>query len=419
MSFIVAAMPFFLLLIFIELVVDKIRGAGFYRFSDTLASLNLGIFSRFIGLITALVTLSAYAYLFEHYSITQLANDSYITWFFAFIFYDLVYYWGHRLNHRINIMWGSHVVHHSGEEYNLTTALRQSSSPSVFGWVLFLPLAIIGIPPIVIAGCASLNLIYQFWVHTRHINKMPAWFEAVMVTPSHHRVHHALNRQYIDKNFAGVFIVWDKLFNSFQAELEEVEIVYGVSHQLKSWNPVWANLQVYYLLWQDVVNTKAWPDKLAALLKPPGWRPKDMIEQYPRAWVTTKTMVKYDVPLTISQKGYVLGQYLIFLTLTFYFLTNTAMFALPVLMTVSFVGILNLVVISALQEQKSQVKWLEYFRLSLTAAFILVLVPNELINYGIGITSSIVAGSLAAFNLGYLSRAHLTDSVISPSLSEK
>jgi len=418
MSFIVAAMPFFLLLIFIELVIDKIRDAGFYRFSDTLASLNLGIFSRFIGLITALITLSVYAYFFEYFSISQWADDTFITWLFAFILYDLVYYWGHRLNHRINILWGSHVVHHSGEEYNLTTALRQSSSPSIFGWVLFLPLAILGIPPIVIACCASLNLIYQFWVHTRHINKMPAWFEAVMVTPSHHRVHHALNRQYIDKNFAGVFIIWDKLFNSFQAELEDIDIVYGVSHQLKSWNPVWANLQVYYLLWQDVVNTKAWQDKLAALLKPPGWRPKDMIEQYPRSWVTTKTMVKYDVPLTLSQKGYVLGQYLTFLVLTFYFLTHTAAFTLPILISASLVGILNLVVISALQEQKRQVKWLECFRLALTAIVVLMLVPIEHISYGIGITLSIVVASIIAFNLMFLSQVHLTKPAINTPVSE-
>ena len=167
---------------------------------------------------------------------------------------------------------------------------------------MFIPLAFIGVPPLVALACGSLNLVYQFWVHTRHINKMPAWYEAIFVTPSHHRVHHALNREYIDKNYAGVFILWDKLFGSFQPELEKVDIVYGVSHQLKSWNPIWANLKVYWHLSVDAFRTKHWQDKLKVFFKPPGWRPEDVAKEYPMSWVTTKTMVKYDVTLSVQSK---------------------------------------------------------------------------------------------------------------------
>ena len=363
MNLIVAAIPLFLILIIIELTVDRLRNTRYYRFNDAINSLNIGIFSRVTGILKAAIPISIYFILYDNYALFTLDESSVLVWVFAFVAYDLAYYWSHRLNHRIGVMWGSHVVHHSSEEYNLTTALRQTSTPSLLGWTMFLPLSILGVPPEVAIACGALNLIYQFWVHTRHINKMPKWFEAVMVTPSHHRVHHALNRQYIDKNYAGVFIFWDKIFDSFQQELDDVEIVYGVSHQLKSWNPLWANVQVYYHLLLDFLGTKSWRDKCKVWFKPPGWRPEDVNKSHPRPYVTTKTMKKYDVTLSSSIKGYLLAQYLIFLVLTAIFLTLVPTLSYTMILPVCFLATMTLVVISGIQEQKTWSLWLEPIRI--------------------------------------------------------
>ncbi|NMP30179.1 sterol desaturase family protein [Thalassotalea sp. M1531] len=367
MSFIIAAIPVFLILIAIELIADKVRGTGYYQFNDALNSLNLGVLSRVSGILLAAIPISAYYWLYHNHAIWQLSDQSIAVWFFAFIAYDLGYYWVHRLGHRVSVMWGSHVVHHSSEEYNLTTALRQTSTPSLFGWIIYLPMAVIGVSPELAVACGSLNLIYQFWVHTRHVDKLPQWYEAIFVTPSHHRVHHALNRDYIDKNFAGVFILWDKLFGSFQPEKNEVKIVYGVSHQLKSWNPVWANFQVYWNLCIDALHTRKIKDKIKVFFMPPGWRPSDVKQKFPRRYATTKTMVKYDVEISSSYKAYLLIHFIVFLGLIFAFILSVASNNLLTNWTLCAVAILNLVVISSIQEQKYWHVWAEPVRVIITA----------------------------------------------------
>ena len=393
MNFIVAAIPFFLLLIAIELVVDKIKGTGYYRFSDTIASLNLGIFSRIIGILLAVIPLSAYVLVYQHYALWQLDENSILVCLFAFVVYDLGYYWVHRLGHQINVMWGSHVVHHSGEEYNLTTALRQTSTPAAFGWLIYLPLAVIGISPLLLIACGSLNLIYQFWVHTRLINKLPAWYEAIFVTPSHHRVHHALNRDYIDKNFAGVFILWDKLFGSFQPEKPEINIVYGISTQLKSWNPIWANFQVYWQLLLDAWHTQNWLDKVKVFLMPPGWRPTDVKQLHPRQYATTKTLIKYDVPLTTRTKAYLLVHFVLFIAMVFAFILQTGNYPLTLNVSICTLAIFNLSVISAMQERKDWVKWSEPVRLMVTSYAVWALLPEP------SILSIIIIGLILTFSL--------------------
>jgi len=377
MGFILAAIPLFFILIAIELVADKIRATNYYQFNDAINSLQLGIFSRITGIIKALLPFSIYLYIYDNYRLFTLPDDHSLTWLFAFIVYDLAYYWVHRLSHRINIMWGSHVVHHSSEEYNLTTALRQTSTPAVFSWLILIPLAFSGISPLMLLSCGALNLIYQFWVHTRHINKLPKLFEYIFVTPSHHRVHHALNRDYIDKNFAGVFILWDKLFNTFQSEKADLKIVYGVSHQLKSWNPIWANVQVYLTLWQDSLATKKWADKLRVWLKPPGWRPEDILKSKPRAFVTTKTMEKYDVVLSLPEKIYILIQHALIILMTFWFLLSLPSISIEIAIFVASFATFSLFTISALQEQKHYALYLEIPRVIATCALVLYFLPSS------------------------------------------
>lgn len=377
MNFILAAIPFFFLLIAIELVTDKVRGTGYYRFNDAVSSLQLGILSRASGILKALIPLSIYVICYEQFRIFTLDDSSNVVAITAFVLYDLGYYWVHRLSHRINVMWGSHVVHHSSEEYNLTTALRQTSTPALFAGFVYLPLAFLGVSPALLIACASLNLIYQFWVHTRHIDKLPRWFEAIFVTPSHHRVHHGLNRDYIDKNFAGVFILWDKIFGSFQEEKRDVTTVYGVSQQLKSWNPIWANFQVYTNLWQDMMHTKSWSNKVKVWLMPPGWRPEDAAAANPRGYATTKTLVKYDIKLNKKEKCYVLLQHVSTIGFTFWLLLNLSTLSLATGVSLALFVIYSLYTIACLQEKQRFAFWFEVIRLTCTASIVIWLAPLE------------------------------------------
>lgn len=372
---ILIAVPFFFILIAIEVWQDRRKGTGYYRLNDAISSLNLGVVSRLTGIFKFVIPFSAYVWIYEHYAVWQLSQESMWIWLLAFVIYDLGYYWVHRLSHRMHIMWGSHVVHHSSEEYNLTTALRQTGTPAVFAWLIFLPMAVLGISPTIVLTCAALNLIYQFWVHTRHIDKLPAWFEAIFVTPSHHRVHHALNREYIDKNYAGVFILWDKWFGSFAAEKPDVEIVYGVSQQLNSFNPVWANWQVYRGMLQDVWRTQRFSDKLKTLLMPPGWRAGDMQQQFPRQYVSTTTLKKYNPPLTAGLRRYLLVQFAILVGLVFLLLLNIPTMPLSLSIGLSLLAIGHCWLISVLQEGKPFSVWLEPLRLISIAVSLILLLP--------------------------------------------
>jgi alkylglycerol monooxygenase len=231
MNFIIYAIPIFFLLIAIELIAEKWRKTNYYRTNDAINSLSAGVLSQMTGLLKKLIPFTLYLMVFEHIQLFTLPNQWWV-WLFAFVAYDFLYYWNHRLGHEINLLWAAHVVHHSSEEYNLTTALRQSSG-SIVSWVFYLPLAIIGVDPVVLISVGSLNLIYQFWVHTRHIPKL-GWYELFFVTPSNHRVHHAQNQIYLDRNYGGVFIIWDRIFGTFQEELDTQKPVYGIRKALQS-----------------------------------------------------------------------------------------------------------------------------------------------------------------------------------------
>lgn len=306
MNFILYAVPFFFLLIGLELVLEKVRKTEYYRTNDAINSLSAGVLSRMVDIVKALVPLTVYVFIFENFAFLQLA-DTALVWIIAFILYDFCYYWNHRLGHEMSLLWAAHVVHHSSEEYNLTTALRQSSS-SIFSWIFYLPLALIGIDPILLIAVGSLNLIYQFWVHTRHVPKL-GWVEWLFVTPSNHRVHHAQNRVYIDRNYGGVFIIWDRLFGSFQEELDEQPVIFGIRSSLKSWNPLYANVQVYAQLWRDSWHTKSWRDKCRVWLGRTGWRPEDVTQAFPIIKTDLDHFEKFDIPLSTLRKLYCLLQH--------------------------------------------------------------------------------------------------------------
>ena len=255
------AIPFFLLAIAAELAWNAYRKTGYYRSNDAINSLSLGVLSTTSKLVMVDIAGRVYGWVQEELAITQWMLEGWVSLAVAFVAYDFCYYWFHRLSHERRIFWAAHVAHHQSEEYNLTTALRQTSTGFLIGWLFYVPCFMLGMPADVFVTVASANLIYQFWVHTRFVNTLGP-LEYVLVTPMNHRVHHARNPEYIDKNYGGFFILWDRLFGTYRAEDSHLPIDYGITRGLNSWNPLWANLHVYVDMLRDTISTPRLSDKL-------------------------------------------------------------------------------------------------------------------------------------------------------------
>jgi len=274
------ATPAFLLLVLFE------KWYGWYKGNDTvcgmdmLSSLGSGVTNVTKDVLGLSVSIISYEWLVNHIAVYHVQSTLWI-YVIAFIVLDFSGYWVHRIDHKVNLFWNNHIIHHSSEEFNLACALRQSISTfvQIFTFLL-IPAALLGVPASVIAIVAPIHLFAQFWYHTRHINKMGI-LEKIIVTPSHHRVHHAINPEYIDKNLSQIFIFWDKLFGTFQKELPNIPPVYGITRPVHTWNPVKINFQHLWLLIKDAWRTKSWKDKLRIWFMPTGWRPTDVTEKYP------------------------------------------------------------------------------------------------------------------------------------------
>ena len=307
------AIPFFFLLIAIELLFDRARRKRgqepVYRFADSIGSLSSGIGQQVLQVLAfSVVTVIMYGLVYERTAFLRFDEKSVLAWAGAFVLVDLAYFAYHWASHRVNFFWAMHVVHHSSEEYNLSTALRQSWFTNLTSWLFYVPLAVIGIPPLMFVLCITLNILYQFWIHTRLIGKVGA-FEWIFNTPSHHRVHHGIDPQYIDKNYAGVFIIWDRLFGTFTPEGSEPS--YGTVKPLASFNPFWANVEGFAALAAMSRQTSAFSDKLLVWVKPPEWRPADLGGPVVVPEVDRTTRQKYAVPLDRRIVGYIAGQFLI------------------------------------------------------------------------------------------------------------
>jgi len=267
---IVLATPVFLGLIGVELAIGRARGRAGYRLNDALSSIGLGVMSQVAGVFTAALTLGIYAVVHEHFALRQLSPASPWTWLAGLVAYDFLYYWHHRAGHRIALFWAAHVVHHQSEDYNLSTALRQTSSGWVAGWLFYLPMALLGFPPLVFGVVALIDLLYQYWVHTQQIGRL-GWFDRWFCAPSNHRVHHAVNDKYLDKNYGGILIVWDRLFGSFVPEHDRV--IYGLTRNIETFNPVRVAFGEYGALMRDLRAAPGWRLRLQIALRGPGWRP--------------------------------------------------------------------------------------------------------------------------------------------------
>jgi sterol desaturase/sphingolipid hydroxylase (fatty acid hydroxylase superfamily) len=292
---IVLATPVFLALIALEFVVGVARGRNTYRLNDALASIGLGVMSQVTGVFGRLLRIGVYTLAFEHVALLRLPADALWVWLFALVFYDLCYYGLHRAGHRVAVLWAAHAVHHQSEDYNLSTALRQTSSGFLLGWIFYLPMAVLGVPPLVFATVALIDLLYQYWVHTQQIGKL-GWFDRWFCSPSNHRVHHAVNERYLDKNYGGILIIWDRLFGTFAEEDDAEQVVYGTRAPLRSFDPVWANLQVYKELVLDSWRARSWADKLRVWWKPPGWRPADVAARWPKPAFDLAAVRRFDPP---------------------------------------------------------------------------------------------------------------------------
>jgi sterol desaturase/sphingolipid hydroxylase (fatty acid hydroxylase superfamily) len=274
------AMPAFLFLVLFEKWYGWYKGKDTVRNMDMISSLSSGVTNVTKDVLGLSIAILSYQWLVDKIAVVHVQQTIW-TYIIAFIALDFAGYWGHRINHVYNIFWNNHIIHHSSEEFNLACALRQSISEIVKVFTIFLlPAALLGVPAEVIAIVAPIQLFAQFWYHTRHINKM-GFLEYIIVTPSHHRIHHAINPEYIDKNYSQIFIIWDKLFGTFQAELTDIPAVYGITRPSQTWNPIKINFQHAWLLIKDAWRAKNWKDKLRIWIMPTGWRPADAAEKYP------------------------------------------------------------------------------------------------------------------------------------------
>lgn len=306
MNLIIYAVPFFALAIFAELSYGLLSQRNTYRLNDSISSLFLGTLSQARRFLTLGVGGWIYYLVTRYFSLPLMDVGHWFTWVLAFVAYDFCYYWLHRLGHERSILWAAHVAHHQSEDYNLTTALRQTSTGFLLGWVFYVPMYLLGIPAEVVVTVGSLNLIYQFWVHTEHVPKL-GWYEKIFVTPSNHRVHHAQNDLYLDRNYGGVFILWDRLFGTFQEERSEEPCIYGIRGPLRSWNPVRAITHIYLDMIRDSWNTTYTKDKFRVWYGRTGWRPEDVSRRFPKEKNDLDTFEKYDPKI-----GSTVGFYCVF-----------------------------------------------------------------------------------------------------------
>lgn len=290
------AIPFFILLMGVEFLIGRRMGVRNYRNFDTISSISSGMTNTLKEVLGLTIIIISYTWFYNHLAFFK-AEPKWWMYLICFVGLDFAGYWSHRFEHVVNVFWNRHIVHHSSEEFNLACALRQPVSTviAVFTFLL-IPTALLGVPPEVIGVVAPLHLFAQFWYHTRLIKRM-GFLEKIIVTPSHHRVHHAINDIYLDKNYGQIFIIWDKMFGTFQEEKDEIPPVYGVKRAVNTWNPILINYQHLWLLIKDAVRTNKIGDKLSIWFRPTGWRPEDQKAAHPVPAIEDPyAYQKYDTP---------------------------------------------------------------------------------------------------------------------------
>jgi sterol desaturase/sphingolipid hydroxylase (fatty acid hydroxylase superfamily) len=365
-NYIVLAIPVFFLLIGGELLFVRLARRDYYRLNDAVSDLSCGTVQQIVEVFLKTALFSGYLLLFERFRVATLPTDKAWVWVAGFLGVDFFYYWFHRMSHEVNAIWATHVVHHQSEEYNLAVALRQGAFQSAFSSAFYLPLALLGFPPVLFLTLSSLNTLYQFWIHTRAIGKLGP-LDRVLNTPSNHRVHHGRNPNYIDRNHGGTLIVWDRLFGTYQPEQEEV--VYGITKPLASFNPIWANLHYWIELVDLARRTGRWADRLRVFAKPPGWRPAELGGFEPAPEVDARSYRKWDVEAPAGVTLYVFAQFVVIMLGTGALLNLQDSLSRGPLIAGSLLVVLSLVALGGLLERRVWAPWLEATRLIAIVGF--------------------------------------------------
>ncbi len=307
-------------LLIIEWIVSILMKKKVYNPMDAISGMSSGITNNTKALLKLTIVIMSYEWMFDHLSLFEMKVSPW-AYILAFVGFDFAYYWRHRWAHEINFLWNRHLIHHSSEEFNLSAGMRQPISGFIeLYFFLYIPIAMLGVPTMVVAVIAPLHRFAQFWYHTRLITRMGI-LEKIIVTPAHHRVHHAINAEYIDKNYSAIFIIWDKLFGTFQEETLDNPPVYGIKKAAQSWNPFLINFMHITQLIKDTWNTKKITDKIKIWYKKTGWRPADVTEKYPVTYVEdAKTQIKYRTETTPFLITWFFIQVILHIAIQFHFL---------------------------------------------------------------------------------------------------
>lgn len=362
------AVPGFFALIGVEMVVARARGVHVYRLADSVTDLSCGVSSQIEAMFFAVMQLGIYTLLWTRFRIFDL--HGWPAWVAAFFGVDFLYYWWHRLSHEVNFLWAAHVVHHQSEDYNLAVALRQSITTSWTSLPFYVPLAFVGVPPLVFAVTHALSTLYQFWIHTQLVKKIHGPVDWIMNLPSHHRVHHAINPQYLDKNYAATLIVWDRIFGTYIEEDETC--VYGITKPLASFNPLWAQVHYYIEIARRAARATGF-DRVHVWFASPAWAAKNETKYS----ADVKTRPKYEVTTSRETRRYVFAQYILLLAVTPLLMVVHTSLA-PVAFVTSCVALaLGLIAMGALLENKSWARALEILRIGVSIAAVVVVVRSR------------------------------------------
>jgi len=307
-NLIALAIPVFFAMIGVEILIARWQGQTVYRFNDAITDLSCGIGQQVTGVFMKTAVFAGYLWLYGHARLFDLPEHHWAVWVLGALGVDFAYYGWHRASHRINFVWATHVPHHQSQDYNLAVALRQAWFSRVTSAPFHWPLALIGLPPVVFLVNDSLNTLYQFWIHTETVQKLGP-LEWVLNTPSHHRVHHAVNPRYVDKNYAGVLIVWDRAFGTFEEEREPA--CYGTVKRYRSWNPIWANFEYWGYLLDEARAATSWRDRLRIFVAPPEWRPAYRPALPQPVEVSRDTFEKWQTPVGPGLTVYVTAHFVL------------------------------------------------------------------------------------------------------------
>jgi sterol desaturase/sphingolipid hydroxylase (fatty acid hydroxylase superfamily) len=399
MNFVPYAIPIFLLMIVMELGWGLFKGNNTYRVNDSINSLSMGLLSTVTKFVFLNIGALVFTKISQEYAIWAFDINAIGHWLLAILLYDFLYYWFHRISHERQFFWGSHVVHHQSEDYNLSTALRQTSTSFLTTWVFYIPCFFLGMPISMFVSIASAHLIYQFWVHSQHIPKLGV-FEWLMVSPSNHRVHHAQNADYIDKNYGGLLIIWDRLFGTYKAEDEKQQAIYGIRVPLQSWNPIWANLHIFAGMLRDIWHTNRWSDKFRVLWSKTGWHPEDMVKRFPEQKSDLEQFEKYNPQHSSRINGAIIVQYLLLAVLHFWSAGQSTVLSAALMWAVVIAQVGILIVIGAVLEGKAYARPFEYTRLLALSSMLWISYSAELISsdwFSWGLGYLIASGILMRF----------------------